>query len=304
MKNKITCLLAGAALFGATANAEIVLAEGLSASGYIDIVSADGDISGDNGRTTTTNEFELGLSFTPAESAYSAVAEISYNGTAANFETVTVSYQYSDALSFTAGHILSYQGLESFDAPNNYFVSYAGRDGDALYSADYADGVSADYSAGDIAFGVWAGDAGGDDLDLEYFLGYTGIENLSLGVALADNNDNSATVNLMATYQYDAFTLMVESVDHEDIVDDALGLLGAEIVSATAAYAMGDTTFAVRFADGDYITNDVGADYTKVSYSVFQALSDNASIGVEYSDQEIEGFADTDEFAVELLYVF
>jgi hypothetical protein len=171
MKNKITCLLAGAALFGATANAEIVLAEGLSASGYIDIVSADGDISGDNDRTTTTNEFELGLSFTPAESAYSAVAEISYDGTAANFETVTVSYQYSDALSFTAGHILSYQGLESFDAPNNYFVSYAGADGTALYSAGYADGVSADYSAGDIASGVWAGDRpASDDLDLEYFL--------------------------------------------------------------------------------------------------------------------------------------
>jgi hypothetical protein len=71
MKNKITCLLAGAALFGATANAEIVLAEGLSASGYIDIVSADGDISGDNGRTTDlTFEFELGLTFAPADSAY------------------------------------------------------------------------------------------------------------------------------------------------------------------------------------------------------------------------------------------
>jgi hypothetical protein len=304
MKNKITCLLAGAALFGATANAEIVLAEGLSASGYIDIVSVDGDISGNNDRTTTTNEFELGLSFTPAESAYSAVAEISYDGTAANFETVTVSYQYSDALSFTAGHILSYQGLESFDAPNNYFVSYAGINGTALYSAGYADGVSADYSAGDIAFGVWAGDQpASDDLDLEYFLGYTGIENLSLGVAIADNNDSSKTVNLMAKFEYDAFTLMVESVDHEDFVDGA-DLLGAEIVSATAAYAMGDTTFAVRFADGDYITNDVGADYTKVSYSVFQALSDNASIGVEYSDQEVEGADDTDEFAVELLYVF
>ena len=43
MKNKITCLLAGVALFGATANAEIALADGLSASGYIDIVATDVD---------------------------------------------------------------------------------------------------------------------------------------------------------------------------------------------------------------------------------------------------------------------
>ena len=81
MKNKITCLLAGAALFGATANAEIALTEELSAYGYIDIVSSDGDIGAtiDDDRETVTSEFELGLSFTPADSAYSAVAEISFN---------------------------------------------------------------------------------------------------------------------------------------------------------------------------------------------------------------------------------
>ena len=295
MKNKITCLLAGAALFGATANAEIALTEELSAYGYIDIVSSDGDIGNDDDRDTVTNEFELGLSFTPADSAFSAVAELSFDGFLAIFETVAVTYQASDSLSVTAGRILTYQGLESFDAPNNYFVSYAGRDNSALYSAGYADGVSVDYSAGDLSLGIWGGDQPvGDDVDFEYYIGYTGIENLSLAVAIADNDNGSETINLMATYEYGDFTIMAENVDTE-----GPGLTELDITSVTVAYSMGDTTLAVRLADGEYGTTD----YENTSFSVFQALSDNAAIGFEYSEQE-QGTADTDGVAVELLYVF
>jgi hypothetical protein len=334
MKNKITCLLAGAALFGATANAEIVLAEGLSASGYIDIVSTDGDIGGgDRDRDTTTTEFELGLSFAPAESKWSAVAELSFGdrapsltadtsaleglgddatpeevfdaalstidsvavdeGDNVEWETVTISYQYSDALSFTFGNIYTYQGLESHDAPNNYFISYAGLDGADLYSADFATGVSADYSAGDFAVGVWAGDApDSDKYDLEYYVGYTGIENLSLAVALTDNENGNDTTNLMATYEYDAFTLMVEDVDCE--------VNNLDVLSVSVAYSLGDTTYAVRLVDGEY---DNGAtDYEKFSVAAFHSLSDNAAVGVEYSEQD-DG-TEEDELSVELLYVF
>ena len=300
MKNKITCLLAGAALFGATANAEIVLTDELSAYGYIDIVSSDGDIDNDDDRDTNTSEFELGFSFNPAESAFSAVAEISFNGDdSTDLETVTVTYQVSDSLSVTAGRILSYQGLESFDAPNNYFVSYAGHDNSPLYSAGYADGASVDYSAGDISVGVWAGDGpAGDDIDLEYYLGYTGIDNLTLAVAIADNDDGSETTNLMATYEFGDFTVMAENVDSEDFTG-ALAGVNLDITSVTVAYAMGDTTLAVRVADGEYVTED----YENTSFSVFQALSDNAAIGFEYSEQERDG-TDTDGVAVELLYVF
>ena len=63
MKNKITCLLAGAALFGATANAEIVLTDDLSAYGYIDMALTDGDGAGNT--DTAVAEFELGFAFTP-----------------------------------------------------------------------------------------------------------------------------------------------------------------------------------------------------------------------------------------------
>ena len=155
MKNKITCLLAGAALFGATANPEIVLTDDLSAYGYIDMALTVGE--GDGNTETAVAEFELGFAFTPAESKWSAVAELSFDSdtefddggvtdSSAEFETVTISYQYSDTLSFRFGNIETYQGFETFDATGLYQFSYAGPESSSLYSAGYAVGASADAS--------------------------------------------------------------------------------------------------------------------------------------------------------------
>jgi hypothetical protein len=303
MKNKITCLLAGAALFGATANAEIALADGLSASGYIDIVAVDAD-NGD--RTFDSSEFELGLNFTPADSAWSATAELSYDVADANNETVStetvaVTYQHSDALSFTFGQVYTYQGLESDDAPDNYFISYAGQTtvggSNDLYSVDYASGICVDYNVGDISLGVWTDAITG--ASYEYYAAYTGIENLSLAVAIADNEDDSETTNFMATYVHGDFTIMAENVDSEGFVAAATGL-DLDVTSITVAYSMGDTTLAVRAVDGEYGADD----FEKVSLAAFHALSDNVAVGVEYSDEELGANDSVDGFAVELLYVF
>ena len=314
MKNKITCLLAGAALFGATANAEIALADGLSAYGYIDINAADTDQAGAAGdRTFDSTEFELGLSFTPAESAWSATAELSYDVTSGDSnnpggqetvqaETVAVTYQASDALSITFGNVYTYQGLESHDAPDNYFISFAGSGSTDLYSADFADGICVDYSAGGISLGVWTDAISG--AAYEYYAAYTGIENLTLAVAIADNDDGSETTNLMATYEYGDFTLMAESVESEDFGAPAPGALAdnLDITSITLAYSMGDTTLAVRAVDGEYGANGA-TDYEKVSVSAFRALSDNVAVGVEYSEEDLAA-TEVDSLGVELLYVF
>jgi hypothetical protein len=310
MKNKITCLLAGAALFGATANAEIALADGLSASGYIDINATDNSGAA---RTFDSTEFELGLNFAPAESAWTATAELSYatnnDSTATNLETVAITYQHSDALSLTFGRIYTYMGLESHDAPNNSFISYAGRSVSGastdLYSADFADGVSVDYSVGDIALGVWTDAVSASSF--EYYAAYTGIENLTLAVAITDNDvaggTNSGTTNIMATYELGDFTIMAENVESEDYSTSTDNL---EITSVTVAYAMGDTTLAVRAVDGEYGVSGSTQDYDKISVSAFHALSDNVAVGVEYSEEEYGTAASgqVDGFGVELLYVF
>ena len=304
MKNKITCLLAGAALLGATANAEIVLTDDLSAYGYIDMALTDGE--GDGNTDTTVAEFELGFAFTPAESAWSAVAELSFDGgdtfatgTDSEWETVTISYQYSDTLSFTFGNIETYQGFETFDATGLYQFSYAGVGGTSLYSAGYAVGASADGSIGDIDYGVWVGDdaAGNSGTNsFEYYLGYNGVENLSLNFVYADD-PGYETVNAWASYDYGDFTFAVESVETE-----VNGVEVLDVQYAMVYYSFGNAGITLRYADGDY----GGADYEKLTISPSYAFSDNVFGLIEFSFEEFEtdGTVDSDTAAVELIYSF
>jgi hypothetical protein len=293
MKNKITCLLAGAALFGATANAEIVLTEDLSAYGYIDMALTDGD--GVNDTATSVAEFELGFAFTPAESAYSAVAELSFDGVGVtDFETVTISYQYSDSLSFTFGNILSYQGFETYDATGLYQFSYAGAGGAPLYSAGYAVGASADGSIGDIDYGVWVGDTNSGTNSFEYLLAYNGIDNLTVKFIYADD-PGYETVNAWASYDLGDFTFAVETVNTED----GAGADVLDVQMAMIYYAMGDAGLTVRITDGDY----AGVDYEKLTISPSYAFSDNVFGLVEFSTEEL-GALEQDTAAVELIYSF
>ena len=293
MKNKITCLLAGAALFGATANAEIVLTEDLSAYGYIDMALTDGD--GVNDTATSVAEFELGFAFTPAESAYSAVAELSFDGVGVtDFETVTISYQYSDSLSFTFGNILSYQGFETYDATGLYQFSYAGAGGTPLYSAGYAVGASADGSIGDIDYGVWVGDTNSGTNSFEYLLAYNGIDNLTVKFIYADD-PGYETVNAWASYDLGDFTFAVETVETED----GTGADVLDVQMAMIYYAMGDAGLTVRITDGDY----AGVDYEKFTISPSYAFSDNVFGLVEFSTEEL-GALEQDTAAVELIYSF
>jgi hypothetical protein len=316
MKNKITCLLAGAALFGATANAEIVLTDDLSAYGYIDMALTDGE--GDGNTATSVAEFELGFSFTPAESKWSAVAELSFddgdNNDSYDFETVTVSYQYSDALSFTFGNILSYQGFETFDATGLYQFSYAGVSGAPLYTAAYAVGASADYTTGDYDFGLWVGDTAEAETSIEYLVAYNGIENLTLKFIYADD-PSYETTNFWASYDYNDFTFAVEYINNDFSNGDgtysygAAGTLfnGIDDVTESEALvfmvykAFGNAGLTFRYTDGEAtasgLTNPQGifgtAEYEKITISPSYAFSDNVFGLLEYSEEDLEGVEET-----------
>ena len=292
MKNKITCLLAGAALFGATANAEIVLTDELSAYGYIDMALTDGE--GDGNTDTSVAEFELGFAFTPAEGAWSSVAELSFGSSDVEWETVTISYQYSDTLSFTFGNILSYQGFETFDATGLYQFSYAGAGGSALYSAGYAVGASADGSIGDIDYGIWVGDTDSGTNSFEYLLAYNGIENLTVKFIYADD-PGYETTNVWASYDYGDFTFAAESVETED----GTGADVLDVQYLMVYYAMGDAGLTLRFSDGEY----AGVDYEKFTISPSYAFSDNVFGLVELSSEELGG-VEEDTIAAELIYSF
>jgi len=296
LQKEIVSLVAGAAFFGSVANAEIPLTDDLSAYGYIDMSYTDANQ--DTELNGSVAEFELGFSFTPVESPYSAVAEISYDysdtGTA-SFETVTVTYAASDELSFTVGNILSYQGFETFDATGLYQFSAQGDggfQGGYVYSAAYAFGGSVDYVTDEFAAGFWAGETDGD-LSYEVLLAFTGVEGLTAKLIYADD-PGYETINPWVSYEIDALTFAVEYVNSD--YDD-----GSELESymALVYYSFGDAGITLRYSDVDYD----GVDFDKFTISPSYAFSDNLFGLLEVSLVELGGDSNT-ELAAELIFSF
>lgn len=325
MKKELLTMLASSALFAYSANAEIVLTEDLSVSGYIDVAVTDG--ADDENKTTNTNssvaEFELGFAFTPAESKWSAVAELSFNNkgftyddktgdgitnddeldysSEAKFEKVMVTYAYSDALSFTAGNMLTYQGFEAADATGLYQFSYQGIGGNPVYSAAYAPGASVDYVTDSYELGWWIGGYEGEaDASYEYYAAYTGVENLTVKFIYADD-PGYETYNTWASYDYGDFTFAAEytSTDNEDSENDL------EVFMALVYYSYGDAGLTLRYSSGEYSDDDFeGDDFTRFTVSPSYAFSDNVFGLVEYSVDDIKGDGTDTSLAAELIFSF
>jgi hypothetical protein len=317
MKKELLASLTGVALFGSVANAEIPLTDSLSAYGYIDAYYEDTD-TGDNLEGGLA-EFELGFSFTPAESKWSAVAELSFrdgrttevedsNGDTLevpddlDFETVTITYAASDELSFTIGNILSYQGFETYDATGLFQYSYQGAGNSVVYSAAYAYGASADYATDDYALGLWVGEAD-DSLSYEFLAAYTGIEDLTVKFIYAED-PGYETINIWASYDIAAFTFAVEYTSNDwDGTFTAGDERAEDTYMALAYYSFGNAGLTLRYSGGD-VENNI--EYEKFTVSPSYAFSDNVFGLLELSYEEVEGVTDEDftSLAAELIYSF
>jgi hypothetical protein len=328
MKKELLASLTGVALFGSVANAEIPLTDSLSAYGYIDAYYDDTD-TGDNLEGGLA-EFELGFSFTPAESKWSAVAELSFDNnsdsetirgdgddgipntpddvfstktnSAVEFETVTITYAASDELSFTIGNILSYQGFETYDATGLFQYSYQGAGNSVVYSAAYAYGASADYATDDYALGLWVGEAD-DSLSYEFLAAYTGIEDLTVKFIYAED-PGYETINIWASYDIAAFTFAVEYTSNDWDGTFTAGEERAEdTYMALAYYSFGNAGLTLRYSGGD-VENNI--EYEKFTVSPSYAFSDNVFGLLELSYEEVEGVTDEDftSLAAELIYSF
>jgi hypothetical protein len=294
VKNKLTYLLASSALVASYASAEIVLTDDLSAYGYIDAsYSSASDLGNINGSVA---EFELGFAFSPVDSPWSAVSEISFKdgsaGRDAEFETVTISYAYSDELSFTVGNILSYQGFEAFDATGLYQFSYQGYGNSDVYSARYAYGVSADYATDAYGAGVWVGQTA-DDLSIELFFQYTGVEGLTATAVYADD-PTYTSYNFWVSYEIDALTLAAEYVNND------FGAVEDEIYMLLAYYAMGDAGITFRYSTGEF----GGFDFDRYTISPSYAFSDNVFGLLEYSFDDVDVLGEDTQLAAELIFSF
>ena len=278
MKKTLLSLFAAFALSASTAFA------GVGSYGYIDYVYDEG--------STSVYEFEYGMEFSEEGSPYTAVMELSFDGTDASFETATLTYAASDELSYTIGNILSYQGFEAFDQTGMYQYSYQGPSSAVAYSAGYAVGASVDYVTDDFSLGFWVGDAGDSD-SYEYLFAYTGIEGVTAKYIYADD-PGYETDNFWVSYESGDLTLAYETTETE-----VAGATTVDTDMYLAYLAMGDAGLTVRFSDGEW----GGLDFEKFTISPSYAFSDAVFGLIEYSDEELDG-VETTSTAVEVLYTF
>ena len=285
MKKTLITIFAAFALFASTAIA------GVGTYGYIDYVYDEG--------STSVYEFEYGMEFSEEGSPYSAVMELSFDGTDSSFETATLTYAASDELSYTFGNILSYQGFEAFDQTGMYQYTYQGPDSGVAYSAAYAVGASVDYVTDDFSIGIWVGD-GGDEDSYEYLFAYTGIEGVTAKYIYADD-PGYETDNFWISYETGDWLFAFETTENTIVpgvyVDPTPNL---DLDMFLAYYAMGDAGLTIRVTDGTWD----GKDFEKTTISPSYAFSDSVFGLFEYSEETLGTGEEQTLSAVEVLYTF
>lgn len=297
MTNNLKALFAAGIVATSALNAEITLTEDLSVGGYIDMFALKTPAD-----AFSADVAEVELDFLYTTDPASAVAELSFDGTDANWETVAITYAITEELSVTGGNMLSYLGWEAYDATGLFQFSYAYRDFSPLYPA-YAVGASIDYVTDQFSLGAWAGEGDGD-VSYELAAKYYGVEGLTLFIGYADD-PGYETLNLWASYEVDAFTFTLEWVDTETDEMDTTGYL------AMINYAVGDFAITGRYS----IQQDDYADSTEISdpedwelltISPSYSFSDNLLGLIEYSyildGEAVSG--DDYQLAVEFIYTF
>jgi hypothetical protein len=297
MKRQLIAMFAAAASFATVANAEIVLTDDLSVSGYLDLWAGDYDAAGDNSYTSVA-EFELALSYT-TEPAF-AVVELSFEGvgsgesnSSVSLETAIVGYNISESLSVSAGNILSYLGWETYDATGLYQYSYAYRGQSPLYPA-YAVGASIDYVTDDYSLGLWLGDSDGGKVSIEAMAKYTGIEGVTLFAAYADD-PGYETINFWASYETGAFTFAAEYID----VDPTIGG-DSEGYLFMMNYAFENAGVTLRYSVQE--DEGVAEDWEQITISPSYTFTDNLAGLLELSF--VDGDSADYYWGAELLYTF
>ena len=296
MNRRLIAMLAGGALMASAAQAEIVLAENLSLSGYLDMYASDDDLPYDNSATAVA-EFETVFNYTTEP--YFATVELSFKGTNksdsdVDLETAIIGWTVDENLTLAAGNILSYLGWEAFDATNMYQFTYAYRGFSSLAPA-YAVGAAADYVTDSYSLGVWVGDSSDGDVSYELAGKFTGVDGLTLFAGWA-NDPAYETLNFWASYEYDAWTFAAEYIDVDnDMGADSTGYL------FMAYYAWDSAGLTLRYSVEE---TDGMEDWELITISPSYTFSDNLLGLLELS--LIEGGSDEMDYqyAVELIYTF
>ena len=329
MKNKLLSIASFLAVLNANAIEIGPTGSGIELGGFIDIA---GQKQGSDTESTFVGQVEVNLDF--SSGPISASVDIDFtesqtldsnsdgtidsnDTTGGNLEEATVTYNFGNGFSVTAGKMLSYMGFEAYDPTNMYQYSYAydvgGQQdtGAQMIYDPYDVGLSIDYANDLFSVGVWSSleaDAG-----YELALAFTGIENLT---AKAIYSDFSAPLTAAyekstywVSYQLDKLLIAGEIAENDqlDTGDDVDGYL------VMANYGLTDAAAITIRYSGLEITgatnNTVAYEGTKFTISPSYVFTDNFSGLLEFSSYDMDQSAGTyvepeELIAAEFIYTF
>ena len=285
------------AVIAASASAEVKLNDNLSVDGYATAAArvTEGTAASNQAQVENLgrldNSAKIALNgkydaFTAKVSGLLLNADQS-NSRGKNFGLLDAYVGYTTGnFTVTGGKFLGALGYESFDSPNNDFISYSAPDN--TYSSPYATGLKVEYTqdkvftagiaARDTQFSDYRNskvefakgdDNFGKDLGYEAYVTYTGIDKLKLfagmGYQEVDHYLFKGTSSAVNTYDvwasYDLtskLTLVAEYASIEDQVDYSWNVLakyaftsdlsGAVRVTGSEAFQNGNDTFGYGVA--------------------------------------------------------
>ena len=329
MKNKIIATLVALGLVGSASALDIN--ENLSINGFIDTSYTHTENSGtptaDDRQELGLDEIELNFLFNVggASGAIHVDRTDGLDATASNadkdidLEQAFIGYTLENGVSLTIGKYGSQLGLEREDPGGLYTFSRA-----------YGEATGGQFNLGDVDENVYEGvrlgyssdvfglgislqndasqreDIEDNELDLEFSLTYTGIENLTIGGGYRFENaggsvGESDVLNVHFTTVMGKFLIGAEYIEIENALKTAADqdLDGWQVL---ADYDVSEKLgVALRISSNEVTGSN---DYEKVTLAPNYSLTDSLGVILEYSDVDTGSGGDANELALELTFTF
>ena len=321
MKNKILALLATIGLASSVTAVEIN--DNISINGFIDgsWSSTDSNAVNDD-NDLDIDEVEVNILVNAGNVSGEIHLDNSEDAAGANgdfeIEQVHFTYGFANGVSLQVGQFGSALGFEREDPAGLYTFSRAYSNDFNLGNVDshVGEGARLAYSTDTISAGFAAyngvGQAeetsapapgGTDDLDYEFAISFTGIENLSVtvgaqGIRGAVANTDVDITNIHAAYTLDKLLLEAQYVNRDDeaIADD----MSAYMILAD--YDINDKIgIAVRYSEWE---TGAAQESDQITIAPNYAITDSLGAILEYSSAEDNAGGEADTLALELTFTF
>jgi hypothetical protein len=335
MKNKIIATLVALGLVGSASALDIN--ENLSINGFIDTsythVESDTAADADDRQELGLDEIELNFLFNVGGASGAihidrtdgrdqdedGLQGHSTRDEGINLEQAFIGYSLESGVSLTIGKYGSALGLEREDPGGlaTFSRAYGGLTGGQFNLGDVDEnvyeGVSLGYSSDVFGLGIslqndtqQAEDIEDNELDLEFSVIYTGIENLQIGGGYRFENaggsqGESDVLNVHVSTTMGKFLVGAEYIEIENAAKSLADqdLDGWQVI---ADYDVSEKLgVALRISSNEL---DGDSDYEKVTLAPAYQLTESLGAILEYSDVDLGSGGDANELALELTFTF